>query len=81
MGGDDMPRWIFDILRYAPVFIYILVLFVIFVLGKLDNDFGYGFRELTKEEKKAIFKQNIAFAFVMIYYAVMSVIDFYIYEK
>ena len=73
-----MPKWVFDVLRYAPVLIYILVLFVLFMLGKFDNDWEYG--GLTREEKKAILKQNLAFVLVLIYYTMMSFIEFFIYE-
>ncbi len=73
-----MPKWVFDVLRYAPVLIYILVLFVLFMLGKFDNDWEY--IGLTREEKKAILKQNLAFVLVLIYYTMMSFIEFFLYE-
>lgn len=75
-----MPRWVFNVLTYAPAIIYILVLFILFVLGKVDNDYEYEFKELTKEQKKTILKQNLIFVFLIVYYVIMSVAEFFIYD-
>jgi hypothetical protein len=75
-----MPRWVFNVLTYAPAIIYILVLFVLFVLGKVDNDYEYGYKELTKEQKKTILKQNLIFVFLIVYYVIMSVVEYFIYD-
>ena len=76
-----MPRWVFNVLTYAPAIIYILVLFVLFVLGKVDSGYEYEYKELTKEQKKAILKQNLIFVFLIVYYAIMSVAEFFIYDR
>ena len=76
-----MPRWVFNVLTYAPAIIYILVLFVLFVLGKVDNDYEYEYKELTKEQKKTILKQNLIFVFLIVYYVIMSVVEYFIYDR
>lgn len=77
-----MPRLVFNVLTYAPMLIYLLVLFILFVSGKIsDDEYEYDYKLLTPEQKKAILKQNLVFALLLVYYVVMSIIEFFVYER
>ena len=77
-----MPRLVFNVLTYAPIFIYLLVLFILFVSGKLnDFEYEYEFKELMPEQKKAILKQNLIFVALLVYFIAMSVVEYFVYER